>query len=93
MQIFFVNFWMGHKLNDSQITYYKANPNELRDIYQKYIPFLTIQKELVISESEDFKRIKQEHATLLTEAERHRVERSELKALREEIEKLKQSAI
>jgi IS30 family transposase len=48
---------------------------------------------LDISESEDFKRIKAEHETLLAEAEKHRVERTELQELRAEIEKLKQSAV
>jgi integrase len=84
---FHVEFFMGHKLDDTRAAYFRASPEKLRDIYFKFVPYLTIQKELDISESNDFKRIKQDHEILLVEAEKHRVERQELQELRAKYER------
>ena len=87
---FFVEFTMGHKIPDTKDRYFRHDSNSLaRNIFEKFIPFITIQKELDISESEDFKRIKADNATLIVEAEKHRVERSELQELRAELEALR----
>jgi hypothetical protein len=56
------------------------------------VPYLTIQKELVVSESAEFKRIKEENQTLQAEIVRHVVEREELQELRAEIEHMKSKA-
>ena len=82
---------MGHKIEGSKASYFVDNETELKEAYKNCVPYLTIQKELDISESEDFKRIKAEHETLLLEAEKHRVERSELQSIRAELEAEKQS--
>ena len=84
-------FMMGHKIEGSKASYFVDNETELKEAYKNCVPYLTIQKELDISESEDFKRIKAEHETLLLEAEKHRVERSELQSIRAELEAEKQS--
>jgi hypothetical protein len=60
----------------------------LKAAYRDCIPFLTIQKDLDISESEDFKRIKQQNETLILEAEKHRVERQELQELKGKLDTL-----
>jgi Phage integrase family len=87
--LFFVDYLMGHVIDATRLAYYRADAEKLRDQYSKFVPYLTIQKELNVSESSEFKRIKAEHETLLVEAERHRVERQELQELRKEIEQLK----
>ncbi|KKH47545.1 tyrosine-type recombinase/integrase [Methanosarcina sp. 1.H.A.2.2] len=86
---FFVEFTMGHALNGTQSAYFRASPEKLRDIYKKFIPFLTIQKELDISESPEYQKIKYENQILATETARHIVERSELQNIRIELENLK----
>jgi integrase len=86
---FFVEYTMGHTIDKTKASYFRSDPNSLVKAYQKFMPFITIQRELDISESEDFKRIKSEHETLLIEAEKHRVERQELQELRGEVDKLK----
>ena len=87
---FFVEFVMGHTLDDTRAAYFRASPEKLREIYQKYIPYLTIQKELDISESEQFKKLKSENQILAAETAKHVVERSELQDLKAEIGRLKQ---
>jgi integrase len=87
--IFFVDYLMGHTVDATKTAYFRADSNKLRIQYMKYTPFLTIEKSIDVSESEDFKRIKSEHETLLIEAEKHRVERQELQDLRVEVDKLK----
>jgi integrase len=88
---FFVEYTMGHKIDRTKASYFRSDPNSLAKIYEKFVPFITIQKELDISESEDFKRMKAEHATLLAEAEKHRIERKELQELRAELEAEKEA--
>jgi site-specific recombinase XerD len=86
--VFFADYIIGHEINSTQGAYYRADPKALKEEFKKYIPFLTVAKELDISESEEFKRIRAEHETLLVEAEKHRVERSELTELRTEIARI-----
>lgn len=87
---FFVDFCMGHTLDDTRAAYFRASPEKLREIYLKYVPYLTIQKEADISESPEYLRIKQENQILQAETARHVVERSELQDLREKDTKREQ---
>jgi hypothetical protein len=80
---------MGHKLDGTDAAYFRANPIMLRDIYQKYVTYLTIQKEADISESPEYQRIKQENQTLQSETARHIVERQELQELHAKYENQK----
>ncbi len=81
---------MGHTLDDTRAAYFRASPDKLKEIYQKYVPFLIIQKEADISESPEYLRIKQENQILQAETARHVVERSELQELRADMERLKE---
>lgn len=87
---FFVEFTMGHTLNETQGAYFRASPDKLKEIYKKYIPYLTVQKELDISESPEYQKIKQENETLAREAVRATVERSELQDLRRQMDELRE---
>jgi len=75
---FHVEYWMGHTLDDTRSAYFRASPEKLRDIYAQYVPYLTIQKELDVAESPEYKAIKHENVILQAETARHIVERSEL---------------
>jgi integrase len=86
---FFVNFTMGHTLNDTDSAYFRATPGKMRDIYLKFIPYLTIQKPLDISESAEYKEIKHENDILRGETASHVVERSEISTMRKELEQMK----
>jgi integrase len=86
---FFVEFTMGHTLDDTRSAYFRASPEKLRDIYKKFIPYLTIQKPLDVSESAEYKEIKHENDILRAETASHVVERSELSAMKTELESLK----
>jgi integrase len=85
---FFTNFLMGHTLDETQAAYFRASPDKLKEIYVKFAPFLTIQKEGDVSESPEYLRIKQENQILQAETARHVVERSELQELRAEMKKM-----
>ncbi|WP_440944959.1 tyrosine-type recombinase/integrase [Methanosarcina sp. T3] len=86
---FFVEYCMGHTLDDTRAAYFRASPEKLKEIYKKYIPYLTIQKELNVSESPEYQRLKSENEILAREAVRATVENSEIRELREEIRKIK----
>lgn len=87
---FNVEFWMGHTLSDTQSAYFRSDPEKMKEIYQKYIPFLTIQKELDISKSSEYQSIMKENDVLRAETARHVVERSEVKKLKDEINRMKE---
>ena len=83
---------MGHTLDETQAAYFRAKPEELKEIYIKFAPFLAIQKEADVSESPEYLKIKQENQVLQRETVRHVVERSELRDMRAELEKIKEKA-
>lgn len=76
-------YFMGHTL--SQEAYFKLSTDKLKEIYMKFVPFLTIQKELDVSESPEYKKLLEDNKTLFVETERYRVERQELQDLREKL--------
>jgi hypothetical protein len=71
------------------LPYFLGNPEQEKELYIKYVPYLTIQKEADVSESPEYLRIKQENQILQAETARHVVERSELQDLRKELEQTK----
>jgi site-specific recombinase XerD len=75
---FLVSFLMGHTLDSTKSAYFRASPERLREIYARYVPYLTIAPEQDISESPEYQKIKQENQILQAETARHVVERSEL---------------
>lgn len=87
---FHVDYFMGHKQNETQAAYFRASPEKLREIYQKYVPFLTIQKALDISESQEYQQIKHENQILAAETARHVVERKELQDMRIELNEMRE---
>ncbi len=88
---FFVEYLMGHSIEESREVYFRANKEKMKERYMKYVPFLTIQKELDVSESPEYKQMKKENEYLQRETVKHVVERGDLKevwkALEEEKEK------
>lgn len=88
--IFTVDFLMGHQIDSTRDAYYRADPKALREEYKKYVPYLTIQKALDISESPEYQQIKKENQILQVETARHIVERSELQEVKEELAKIRE---
>jgi len=89
---FHVEFFMGHELDNTRAAYFRAQPEKLKEIYKKYIPYLTIQKENSIADAPEFKSMTEEIQTLKGENEKLRLDRFENEAIRklkEEIEELK----
>lgn len=85
---FHTEFFMGHQLSDTEAAYFRANPKALKEIYQEYVPYLMIQKELNISESPEFIRLKNENEILARETAKAIVEREEIRRMNTEMHKL-----
>jgi site-specific recombinase XerD len=85
---FTVNFLMGHTLDDTQGAYFRASPEKLREIYQNFIPYLTISKEADVSESPEFQKMKRENKALQAELVTKAVDRAELSELKKELERI-----
>lgn len=86
---FFVEYCMGHTLDDTRAAYFRASPEKLKQIYLKYVPFLTIEKALDPEQHPDFIRLRNESDTYARAAANAAVERNELIELRAEMEKMK----
>jgi integrase len=93
--IFFVDFLLGHQLDATHEAYYRASPEKLKDEYAKYVSFLTIEKTMDPTEHPAFIQMKEDKEAYrrITDimTQERQDERSELKELRAEIEKIKQS--
>lgn len=85
---FFVDHMLGHKADAVDRAYYWHDAEQLKDLYKKCVPYLTIQKPLDVVESPEYQQIKQENQILQAETARHVVERSELQELRAEMKKI-----
>mgnify|MGYP001014788363 CR=1 FL=1 len=91
---FFVESIMGHTLDEARVAYFRAKPKKLKEIYQKYIPYLTIQKENSISDNPEFKQLNEEVQKLKGENEKLKLDRFEneaIKKLKEDLEELKKA--
>jgi integrase len=75
---FFCEFTLGHTLDGTRRAYFQASPEKLKEQYLKFVPFLTIQKDMDITESAEFRRIKEENETLVREIVKTTVERQEI---------------
>ena len=83
---FIVNFMMGHTLDDTQGAYFRAGPEKLKEYYMKFVPFVTIEKEFDVIESQEYLRLKNENQILISEVEKFKVERQEIANLKNEME-------
>lgn len=86
---FHTEFWMGHQLSETQGAYFRANIQAQKELYMKYIPYLTIQKELNVSESPEYQKLKNENEIYIREAAKATVERAEIQRLNEDLIKTK----
>ena len=60
--IFFVDFVMGHKIDETRAAYFRADPTKLKERYIRYLPFLAIEETQVkIVESDEYKKLKEEN--------------------------------
>ena len=60
---FHVEFFMGHTLDDTRAAYFRASSDKLRELYQKFVPYLTIEKALDPEQHPDFIRLKNDSET------------------------------
>ena len=80
--IFFVDFLMGHQIDQTRRAYFKADEKKLKERYMKYLPYLPIEKtETRILESGGYKELKEENKKLV----------EELKVLKSEISDIKET--
>ncbi|WP_407356041.1 tyrosine-type recombinase/integrase [Methanolobus sp. WCC5] len=81
-----VEYLMGHALDGVKGAYYRADSEKLREMYLKFVPYLTIQKELDVSKAKEYLEKVQENEKLRGEVVTHALERSELADMKRELE-------
>lgn len=83
---FFVEYCMGHKLDKTKAAYFRGDPVKLRDIYARYIPYLTIQRDLDISETPDYKRMTKEIEGLKAKLETETTRSAEMRIIKDNLD-------
>ena len=90
---FYVEFFMGHALDDTQSAYFRAIPEKMKQIYLKYVPYLIVEKSLDVSVSPEFIQMFEENKNLKIENERVSIDRLEIQRANaetvQEIQKIK----
>jgi hypothetical protein len=87
---FHIEFWMGHKLDGSKASYFLGNPEGEKELYSRYVPFLTIQKEEDITANPIFQERESYRQALEAQLAKTTIDNSELQDLREEVKTLKE---
>lgn len=90
----FAELLMGHKIGGVKTAYYPSKFREYKNLYLKFVPFLTIQKENLITETPEFQQLTEEVQKLKSENETLKLDRFEnesLKQLKREVEKLRKA--
>lgn len=86
---FHVEYLMGHKLPATQSHYFTVSVEKLKNIYTQFLPYLTIQKEVDVLESQEFKNVANERDHFKAMTTKHFLDGLELIEARSEIQKLK----
>lgn len=73
-----VEFWMGHKLEKNKASYFRSHTESQKELYMKYMAYLTIQPELDVSENPEYIRVKDENEELNAQVAAITVERAEI---------------
>lgn len=81
-------FWMGHQLSETQAAYFRANIQSQKELYKKYIPYLTIAKELDVSTNPEYLNAIERAEKAETEVIRVSVERDEIQKLKAQLEEM-----
>lgn len=84
-----VEYMMGHTLDRTRAAYYRADAESLKSVYQTFVPYLTIQKDIDVTSTPEY----QEKVALIQELtaakEYYKAERGELESMRKELDTMK----
>ena len=59
-----VEYFIGHTLSGSKSAYYEGDPEKLKEMYQKFIPYLTMAESIDVADTPEFKKVAQENNML-----------------------------
>ena len=63
--IFFTDYLMGHKIEETRSAYFKADPEKLKVRYIRFLPYLTVEETRIkIVESSEYKKLKEENVNI-----------------------------
>ncbi|MDY0385966.1 MAG: site-specific integrase [Methanolobus sp.] len=86
-----IEYMMGHKLSGSKSHYYEGDPEKLKKIYARYVPFLTISKEVDVASSPEFQELREKYETEKAAKEHFKTEKYELESMKGELEKFQKA--
>jgi len=85
-----LEYMAAHSVDGTTAGYWRAHPKHLFEVYRKHMHVLAIQKEFDPTQSVEFQEMVKQNEELTKIAATATVENEEIKALRAEIEKLKE---
>lgn len=87
LQYGYCEHFLGHKPNAVESAYFQPNPAELKKQYLFYMPYLTIDKNMNVVDSDEYRLLMDEKDLWKREAETAKVERHELQNMKDGIMK------
>ena len=90
---FFVEFLMGHELDATRAAYFRANPDKLKELYKKFMSYLTIQPELDVSTNPEFRNAIEERDHYKALAQKYLTDNVELLNAKGELALIKMKAM
>lgn len=56
-----IDFMLGHTVNDTDLSYFKQDPSKLKELYTRFLPYLTFEKTIEVRSlnTEDAKRLEE----------------------------------
>ena len=84
-------FLLGHTLDNTTSAYWFADTEKLKEQYQKYIPYLTIEKSLDVSTNPEYLQALERAEKAEAEAVRVSVERDEIQKLKDQLNSMTES--
>jgi hypothetical protein len=88
---FHTEVWMGHKISGTKAAYFTADFKDQREIYAKYIPYLTIEKAVDVSENPEYIKLRNNYEILKTENANNVIERFELQEMNQKLQQVEET--
>lgn len=86
-----IEYMMGHKLSGSKSHYYEGDPEKLKKIYMRYVPFLVISKEIDVASSPEYQELNDKYETEKAAKQHFKTERYEFENMKNELEKFQKA--
>ncbi len=90
-----VDFMLGHTVNQVDSAYFNYDPNKLKELYKKYLPYITFEKAIEVrsldtKDAERLEVLEKENQKLRLEMQGHDALKNQVETMRKDMEKIQE---